>query len=197
MFSTKNKDAGNYFLTITATFVHPMFEPYFVSVKLKISILKGNLKPPDFEAPIDTVIEATAQKRTIISLPKVKDIDLDSHKVLTFIDHPLKDFLKVRGDSDIVIMAKEEHEGNYTFGLALSDINPNPLITVYTFNVTIKSQWPGRPKPSMTLNATITKMNNFGDLIINFNNEVQILPNYTNQSYFNQSVIRVRVLVDR
>jgi hypothetical protein len=127
----------------------------------------------------------------------VKDIDLDSHKVLTFIDHPLKDFLKVRGDSDIVIMAKEEHEGNYTFGLALSDINPNPLITVYTFNVTIKSQWPGRPKPSMTLNATITKMNNFGDLIINFNNDVQIVPNYTNQSYFNQSIIRVRVLVDR
>ena len=49
----------------------------------------------------------------------------------------------------------------------------------------------------MTLNATITKMNNFGDLIINFNNEVQIVPNYTNQSIFNQSVIRVRVLVDR
>lgn len=60
MYSTKNKDAGNYFLTITATFSHPMFEPYYVSVKLKISILKGNLKPPDFETPINTIIEATA-----------------------------------------------------------------------------------------------------------------------------------------
>ena len=66
MYSTKNKDAGNYFLTPTATFSHPMFEPYSVSVKLKISILKGNLEPPDFETPIDTIIEATAQKRTII-----------------------------------------------------------------------------------------------------------------------------------
>ena len=43
MYSIKNKDAGNYFLTLTATFEHPMFEPYSVSVKLKISVLKGNL----------------------------------------------------------------------------------------------------------------------------------------------------------
>jgi hypothetical protein len=60
MYSSKNKDAGNYFLTLTATFAHPMFEPYSLSVKLKISILKGNLKPPDFETPIETLIVATA-----------------------------------------------------------------------------------------------------------------------------------------
>jgi hypothetical protein len=155
MYSAKNKDAGNYFLTLTATFAHPMFEAYSLSGKIKISILKGNLKPPDFETPIETLIVATADKKIVIPFPKVKDVDLDSYKVLTFIDHPVKDFLKVRGDSDIVIKAKEEHKGNYTFGLALSDLNPNPLFTVYTFNVTIKSQWPGRPKPSMTLNATI------------------------------------------
>jgi hypothetical protein len=180
MYSNKNKDAGNYFLTLTATFSHPMFDPYSISVKMKISILKGNLKPPDFETPVQTMIEATAMKRTVIKLPKVKDVDLDSYKVLTFIEHPVKEFLKVLGDSEIVIMAKEDHEGNYTFGLALSDLNPNPLITVYTFNVTIKSQWPGRPKTSMTLNATATSMSNFGELVISFNNEVKIVPNYTN-----------------
>ena len=49
----------------------------------------------------------------------------------------------------------------------------------------------------MSLNASITSVDSFGGVVITFNNDIHILPNFTNSSYFNQSVIRFRVLVDR
>jgi hypothetical protein len=54
MYARKNKQAGNFFVRVVATFSHPMFEGYSESILIKVTILKGNLLPPDFETAIDT-----------------------------------------------------------------------------------------------------------------------------------------------
>ncbi len=127
IYGNKNEDAGNFFVTLTATMTHPAFDPYSASIKIKFIILKGNLQAPDFENQIDTMIKVTAEKRKTIKLPKIKDIDRDSYKIKWFIENPVKSFVKVRGDDELSIAAKEEHEGNYNFGMAIIDINPQPL----------------------------------------------------------------------
>ncbi len=134
--------------------------------------MKGNLEPPDFETEFDKQIVVTAEKKVSVELPKIKDKDMDSYRILQYIDEYVGSFVKLRGEKEIMIKAKEEHVGNYNFSIALADINPNPQYKIYLFNLTVLSQWPGRPRPSLTLNASISSINIFGELQINFNNDI-------------------------
>ncbi len=42
-------------------------------------MIKGNLEPPDFEEPVNTYLVANAFIRKTITLPKIRDLDLDSY----------------------------------------------------------------------------------------------------------------------
>jgi hypothetical protein len=86
----------------------------------------------------------------------------------------------MKGDTELQFSPSEEDEGEYHFSLALVDINPLPLFKIYDFTINVISQWPGRPKQSRTLNATVTAINTYGELILTFNDDIHIIENYMN-----------------
>jgi hypothetical protein len=90
--------------------------------------------------------------------------------------------MKLRGENELVVTPTEDQEGKYYFGLALEDVNPFPFFETYTVILNVKSQWPGRPKISKTLNATISALNCYSELLITFNEDIQIIPNFINQT---------------
>jgi hypothetical protein len=47
-------------------------------------MIKGNLEPPDFQEPVNTFLFANAYIRKKISLPKIKDLDLDSYIIKVY-----------------------------------------------------------------------------------------------------------------
>jgi hypothetical protein len=62
----------------------------------------------------------------------------------------------------------------------LLDVNPIPLFNIYEFTLNVISQWPGRPKQSKTLNSTVSALNQYGELILTFNDDIEILDNFLN-----------------
>lgn len=76
----------------------------------------------------------------------------------------------------------------------MQDYNPNPLFQVYTIILNVNSQWPGRAKQSKTLNATVSALNTYGELIITFNDDIQIIEGFSNKTSNDSSVIKMKVV---
>jgi hypothetical protein len=126
----------------------------------------------------------TAETPTRILIPKIRDRDKDLFKIVPYTSN-VTNIVKFKTTQEIDVEAKEEDVGSYIFSFLLIDVNPFPLFNEYIVNLTVVSKWYGRHKQSKTLNATVRALNQYGEVIIIFNDNILIIDNYTNSSYFN------------
>lgn len=192
--SNMNKNAGSYLIQLQATLTLPGYKPKKApSAIIKVTISKGNKYPPAYSSDVPLFINITSLKNTNIKLSPIKDRDEDPFKLIKYTEN-VTSFFKMKGDIELQFFPTEDDEGEYKFTLALVDINPIPLFKIYDFFINVISQWPGRPKQSKTLNATVTAVNLYGELILTFNDDIIILDNYLNQTVLNNSVIKMSAI---
>jgi hypothetical protein len=113
----------------------------------------------------------TAETQVKIPFPKIRDRDKDMFKIVPYASN-VTNIVKFKGVLEIDIAAHEEDSGSYIFSFLLIDVNPNPLFNEYIVNLTVLSQWYGHPKQSKTLNATVGALNQYGEVIIVFNDDI-------------------------
>jgi hypothetical protein len=133
-----------------------------------------------------------ADERTSIKFPKIKDFDDDTVKISVFPRDGSENFT-VYKNKELTFSPSYANVGNYSIEIILTDDNPNPQSSYYTFGIKVTSPRGPRPGVSKFLNATITEMSEYGELTVTFNNEVNIIPNFTDQAYFNQTLLRIKV----
>ncbi|TNV84750.1 hypothetical protein FGO68_gene5840 [Halteria grandinella] len=190
--SNTNTNRGTYSILISAQGVGSAYQNMASSKSIKVDILAGNSQAPIFKEDIVNMT-IRADERTQVKLPKIYDSDDDTVKVTVFPRDGSANFTVFK-NKQFVFNPTFENVGNYTIEIILIDENPNPMSSYYTFGPQITSPRGKQPGISKYLNATITEINEYGEMTLQFNSDVNVISDYQNQEVFNQTVLRIRAL---
>lgn len=151
---------------------------YFASRSVAFNIMPGNRQAPFFVDGELNNLTINVNKKTTFTLPKMRDVDLDDIKPQIYL-RDAENFTKYK-NKEFTFEPTDSDGGNHTIDVVLVDENTNPLANFYTLNIQVVSPRGPRPKVSLTLNATITHLSNFGDLTITFNEDIHIIKDFKN-----------------